>query len=80
MHFVSPYLLRAGISEDDAGANAESMAGATHAPTDRRARDKAPGFPKSLAAAPSTDRPRLDVDPIANIAAVAIAVCTSDRS
>jgi hypothetical protein len=69
-----------GISEDDASANAESMAGASYAPIDRRARDKAPGFPKGLAAAPSTDRPRWAVDPIANTAAAAIAVRTLDRS
>ncbi|MGA8616689.1 MAG: hypothetical protein WB760_34335 [Xanthobacteraceae bacterium] len=80
MHFVSPYLLRAAISQDDASANAESTAGAIHASIDRRARNKAPGFPKSLAAAPSADHPRRAVDPIANTAAAAIAVRTSDRS
>jgi hypothetical protein len=63
----------------DAGANAESMADATHAPIDRQARNKAPGFPKNLAAARSRGRPRRAVDPIANTAVVAIAARISHR-
>jgi hypothetical protein len=69
-----------GISEDDAGANAASMAGATHAPIDRRGRNKAPGFPKNSAAVLPTGRPRSAFHPIASTAAAAIVVRICDRS